>query len=378
MILPGATLGILGGGQLGRMTALAARELGYGVVVMDPDPECAARGVVDRVVVGDFGDAGAATMLARVADVVTYEIEKIGPSALDAVRTTTPLRPGPDVLAVVQDRLTQKEWLAAHGFPVAPFRAADSPAALAAAARALGSCRAKSRRGGYDGRGQYRVGRIDDALDAEAGRAWQGVGGAPCVVEAELDLEAELSVMVARTPSGAVALFPPARNWHVDGILDVSVLPGDLPAAAAARALEHTRAMAGAFALEGLLAVEWFVTRDGSVYVNELAPRPHNTFHTTRLACATSQFEQLVRAVCGLPLGDAEAVRPVALANLLGDLWRDGAPALADALALPGVQLHLYGKAPRPGRKVGHLLATGTTAADALAMVKEARRRIAG
>jgi 5-(carboxyamino)imidazole ribonucleotide synthase len=374
MILPGATLGILGGGQLGRMTALAARELGYGVVVLDPDPECAARGVVDRVVVGGFGDPAAAATLAAASDVVTYEIEKIGPVALDAVRSTTPLRPGPHVLAAVQDRLVQKEWLVAHGFPVGPFRAADSPAALAAAARALGSCRAKSRHGGYDGRGQLRLAAPEDAE-----RAWQVVGGAPCVVEAELDLAAELSVMVARAPSGAVALFPPARNWHVDGVLDVSVLP--LPGEtddAAARALAHTRAMADAFALEGVLAVEWFVTRDGGVCVNELAPRPHNTFHTTRLACATSQFEQLVRAVCDLPLGDPSAVRPVALANLLGDLWLHGPPAFARALELPGVHLHLYGKAPRPGRKVGHLLAAGATAADALALVVEARRRIAG
>jgi len=379
MILPGATLGILGGGQLGRMTALAARELGYRIVVLDPDPECSARGVVDRVIVGAFTDADAAAQLARASDVVTYEIEKIGPSALAAVQTSTPLRPGPHVLAVVQDRLVQKEWLTAHGVPVGPFRAADSPAALAAAARALGPCRAKSRRGGYDGRSQYQLtpAALAEGVDRAAERAWQAVGAAPCVVEAELDLAAELSVMIARTPAGAIALFPPARNWHVDGILDLSVLPGELPPDAAAQALEHTRAMSDAFALEGLLAVEWFVTRDGAVSVNELAPRPHNTFHTTRLACATSQFEQLVRAVCELPLGDTTAVRPVALANLFGDLWQNGTPRFERALELPGLQLHLYGKKPRPGRKVGHLLASGTSAAAALAVVAEARARLA-
>lgn len=369
-ILPGATIGILGGGQLGRMTAIAAREMGYRVMVMDPDRECAASGVVDRVIAGAFDDAAAAGALAAGSSVVTYEIEKIGVDALAAVQKHAPLRPGPRLLEVVQDRAVQKRWLMEHGFPVGDWRDVDSPAALAAAAAELAPGRAKSRRGGYDGRGQHRFASSLDDIDA----AWNSVGAQPCVVEREIDLAAELSVMVARRPSGESKVFPPAQNWHRDGILDVSVLPGDLPAAAVEEAKRHTIAMAEAFGLEGLLAVEWFLTRDGRVLVNELAPRTHNTFHATDLACATSQFEQLVRAICDLPLGSTDVVRPTALFNLLGDLWsNDRLPAFDEVLAIPGVRLYLYGKTPRPARKVGHVLATADTPAAALDKARQVR-----
>lgn len=369
-ILPGASLGILGGGQLGRMTAIAARELGYRVSVMDPERACAAGAVVDRVIVGSFDDATAAEALAAGSDVVTYEIEKIGVDALAAVQARVPLRPAPRLLEVVQDRAVQKRWLADHGFPVGDWRAVESPDALAAAATELGRARAKSRRGGYDGRGQHR---FSSSPPAEIDQAWNAVGAAPCVVEQELELAAELSVMVARRPSGESMVYPPARNWHRDGILDLSVLPGDLPAAPVAEAKRHTVAMADAFGLEGLLAVEWFLTRDGRVLVNELAPRPHNTFHATDTACATSQFEQLVRAVCDLPLGSTDVVRPTALFNLLGDLWTNGEPAFEKVLAIPGVRLYLYGKEPRPARKVGHVLATADTPAAALEKANQVR-----
>jgi len=373
-ILPGATLGILGGGQLGRMTALAARELGFGVVVLDPDPDCAARGVADRVVTGSFDDPVAADELARGVSVVTYEIEKIGLESLAAVQRHAPLRPRPEILAVVQDRAAQKRWLGAHGFPVGAWREADSEASLAEAARALGACRAKTRRGGYDGRGQARLTRAETAAGT-----WAAIGGQPCVVERELDLVAEFSLLVARRPSGETAVYPPAQNWHVDGILDVSVIPGQLPEHAIALATRQTRAMADAFGLEGVLAVEWFLTRDGEVLVNELAPRPHNTFHATQNACVTSQFEQFVRAVCDLPLGSVEMVRPTALANLLGDVFLGPRPpAIEQALAIPGVRLHLYGKEPRRYRKVGHLLAVEATPELAITRVREARRVLGG
>lgn len=373
-ILPGATIGILGGGQLGRMTALAARELGFGVAVLDPDPDCAARGVADRIVTGSFDDAGAAGELARGTSVVTYEIEKIGADARAAVERHARLRPRSEILSVVQDRAAQKRWLSSHGFPVGPWREADSEEALAAAARALGACRAKTRRGGYDGRGQARLARPDAAAGA-----WAAIGAQPCVVERELELEAEFSMLVARRPSGETAVYPPAQNWHVDGILDVSVIPGRLREHAIATATRQTGAMADAFGLEGLLAVEWFLTASGEVLVNELAPRPHNTFHSTQSACVTSQFEQFVRAICDLPLGATDVVRPVALANLLGDVFLGPRPpALEQALALPGVRLHLYGKAPRRYRKVGHLLAVETTAERAIARVREARRVLGG
>ena len=374
-ILPGATIGILGGGQLGRMTALAARELGYGVAVLDPDPDCAARGVADRVVIGAFDDPAAAAELARGAAVVTYEIEKIAVASLDAVREHAPLRPSPSVLEVVQDRAAQKHWLTAHDFPVGPWRQADSAAEVAAAVGALdGPCRAKTRQGGYDGRGQAQLASASDAT-----AAWQVIGAKACVVERELDLAAELSVLVARRPSGDCVVYPPARNWHVDGILDVSVMPGELPVDAVVTAMRHSEAMATAFGLEGVLAVEWFLTRSGEVLVNELAPRPHNTFHATQNACVTSQFEQFVRAVCDLPLGSVEVVRPTALANLLGDLWLGSRqPAIERALAIPGVRLHLYGKAPRKNRKIGHLLAVADTPDQAVERVREARRVLGG
>lgn len=373
-ILPGATIGILGGGQLGRMTALAARELGFGVIVLDPDPDCAARGVADRVIVGAFDDAEAAARLAREVSVVTVEIEKIAPAALAAVSKHAPLRPRAEILATVQDRAVQKRWLAAHAFPLGAWREADSEAALAEAARALGACRAKTRRGGYDGRGQARLARPETA-----GGAWAAIGAQPCVVERELDLVAEFSLLVARRPSGETVVHPPAQNWHENGILDVSVIPARLPDHAILTATRQTRAMAEALGLEGVLAVEWFLTRDGEVLVNELAPRPHNTFHATQNACITSQFEQFVRAICDLPLGSTELVRPTALANLLGDVFLGPRPpAIEAALALPGVRLYLYGKAPRRYRKVGHLLAVEATPEAAIARVREARRLLGG
>jgi 5-(carboxyamino)imidazole ribonucleotide synthase len=274
----------------------------------------------------------------------------------------------------VQDRAVQKRWLEAHGFPVGPWAPAASPVeAEAAAARLGGPCRLKAARGGYDGRGQARA-----KTAAAAREAFPALGGGPVVVERELDLELELSVLVARRPSGEVVLHPPARNWHEDGILDLSVLPGPLPAPAVARASEVARGIAATLGLEGILAAEFFVVAGGGLYVNELAPRPHNTFHTTEAACATSQFEQHVRAVCDLPLGEGTAFRPAALANLLGDLWLGRTPDFSRALAVPEVKLRLYGKEPRPGRKLGHLLATAETAEEALARVREARRILEG
>ncbi len=370
---PGATLGFLGGGQLGRMAAIAAREMGYHVRVLDPDPACAAHGVADAQVVAAFDDVEAARTLARTCDVVSYEIERIAPAVLEAVAAETALRPGAAVLAVVQDRDTQKRWLESQGHAIGPWRAADSAAALAAALAGFGApCRIKAARGGYDGRAQVRAVPGDDA-----GRLWAELGGGPCVVELELSLLAECSVLVARRPNGDTAVHPPARNWHEDGILDTSLLPSALPSAVETTARHVAQRIAEALGVEGLIVVEFFLAADGRVLVNELAPRPHNTFHHAEAACATGQFEQYVRALCDLPLGDTRLVRPAALANLLGDLWRDGRrPHVHAALAVPGTQLHLYGKAPRPKRKVGHLIARGDDAAEALALLAEARRRL--
>jgi 5-(carboxyamino)imidazole ribonucleotide synthase len=366
-ILPGATIGILGGGQLGRMTAMAARTLGYNIHVLDPDADCAAAGVADRVVAAKFDDADAAADLARNCQVITLEIEQIGVDALNAALRHAPVRPGPSVLAVIQDRGVQKRWLSSHGFPLGAYRDVTAGEHLAAAARDLGPLFVKSNRGGYDGRSQARV-----RSPSETAEVWASLGQRPAVAEQALDLEAELSVMVARRPSGETRVFPPALNHHERQILSWSVIPAPLPAEITKRAEEIARGIADQFQLEGILAVEMFLVRDGSLLVNELAPRPHNSFHETEVACSTSQFEQITRAVCDLPLGDPRVLRPGAIFNLFGDLWDNGTPPWERALSIEGIRLHLYGKrGARPGRKMGHLSATGDTAEDALKRVRQ-------
>jgi 5-(carboxyamino)imidazole ribonucleotide synthase len=373
-ILPGATLGILGGGQLGRMTAMAARSLGYHVHVLDPDPKCAARFVVERCVTAAFDDAEAAADLARGCSVVTLEIEKIATTSLEAAARFAPTRPGASVLTVIQDRARQKDWLAAHGYPVGPYRKAPTAESLSTALTDLGGqCFVKASWGGYDGRGQFETRTTEDAPTA-----WRELGEQLVVAERALELEAELSVLVARRPSGQMVVYPPALNHHEQRILAWSVLPGPIPPAVAQQAMDIARGIAADLGVEGLLVVELFLLRDGSLLVNELAPRPHNSFHATEVACLTSQFEQLVRAVCDLPLGSTEVVRPAAIVNLLGDLWLGPRPPAFDAaLAVPGVGLHLYGKAgARPGRKMGHLSAAGATPQEAVARVQEAMARL--
>jgi 5-(carboxyamino)imidazole ribonucleotide synthase len=370
VILPGSTIGILGGGQLGRMTAMAARTLGYHVHVLDPDAHCAASAVADRVVAAKFDDADAAADLAKNCDVVTLEIEQIGPEALAAAMRHAPVRPNPSILAMVQDRSRQKRWLAQNGFPIGDYRDVTQLDQLAAAHRELGALVVKANRGGYDGRSQVRVG---DASGLE--QAWSDLGHRASVAERALELRSEISVLVARRPGGEVRVYPPALNFHERQVLAWSVLPAPIDAALAARAESIAREIASAISLEGILAVEMFVVADDGLLVNELAPRPHNSFHETEVACSTSQFEQIVRAVCDLPLGDTRALRPGAIHNLFGDLWldHDGLPPFERALAQPGVRLHLYGKpGPRPGRKMGHLSAVGDTADDALARVRAA------
>ena len=369
LVVPPATIGIFGGGQLGRMTALAARTLGMRVQVLDPDADCAARPVVERVVAASFDDVDAARDLARECDVLTLEIEQIAPEALAAALEHAPVRPGPELLRIVQHRGRQKQWLADQGFPVGAYAHVDSAESLAAAATSLGkSLFVKVCQGGFDGRGQLRF----DGADAAG--AWESLGRRDAVAEQALDLELELSVLVARRASGEVVVYPPALNHHENQVLAWSVLPGELDPAIVAQAQLLARGIAERFALEGILAVEMFLVRDGRLLVNELAPRPHNSYHASELACPTSQFEQLVRAVCDLPLGIVEPVRPSAIVNLFGDIWADGRePDFAAALGVPGTRLFLYGKrGARPGRKMGHLAAIGDTPSDALRRVQRA------
>lgn len=369
IIPPGSTIGIFGGGQLGRMTSMAARALGYHIRILDPEPDCAARPVADGVITAAFDDPLGAAELAGASDVVTLEIEKIAPASLRAAALYAPVRPGAHVIEMVQDRGRQKRWLAEHGFSMGPYRDVHTAGHLASAVTELGGAVfVKSCSGGYDGRGQAWLDSPDDATSA-----WRAIGGGAAVAERALDLELELSVMIARAPNGEMAVFPPAVNHHEDRILVWSVLPGVLPPEVISEATELARAIAEAVGLEGLLAVELFLLRDGTLLVNELAPRPHNSFHATERACVTSQFEQHVRSVCGLPLGSTDIVTPAAIVNLLGDLWTDGQPLFERALRLPGVRLHLYGKTgARPGRKMGHLSAIGATAQVAVARAQEA------
>lgn len=361
------------------MTALAARSMGYRVHVLDPDAECAAAAVADRCVTAPFDDTDAARDLARQCDVITLEIEQIATAVIDAAGTHAPARPGAHVVGVVQDRARQKQWLERHGFPLGAYRAVNSASDIADAVRAFGECFVKSCRGGYDGRSQVLVKEAD-----AAGDAWRALGERPAVAERALSLAAELSVMVARRPGGAgggeTRVFPIALNHHERQVLSWSVLPAPLPRPVLQQATQIGRGIAEQLALEGLLAVELFLTASGDLFVNELAPRPHNSFHSTERACVTSQFEQLTRAVCDLPLGDTSVVRPAAIVNVFGDLWTGDAkppPPFDAALTDPVVRLHLYGKkGARAGRKMGHISAIGGSAWDALAIARAAAKRI--
>ena len=377
-VLPGGLIAILGGGQLGRMTAMAARTMGYRVRVMDPEAACPASFVVDETIVGPWSDAMSARRLAEGADVVTLEIEQIGVDALTAVAKIAPLRPGVEPIRIIQDRTLQKVWLAEQQFPVGPFKVVRSEAELHEAVQALGSrVFLKMGRGGYDGRGQARIGIDESASEEHVAAAWRILGGNPAVAEQALDLECEISVMAVRSPSGEVRSYPAARNHHENQILAWSVLPAGVSPEIESRAEALAAGIIDRLGMEGMLCVEIFVTRQGELLVNELAPRPHNSYHQSERGCVTSQFEQLVRAVCNLPLGSTELTTPAAIVNLLGDVWLKGKPDFAAALAVPGVRLHLYEKhTPRAGRKMGHLSAIGSTEEEALERVLEAKRRL--
>ena len=378
IIQPGGLLAILGGGQLGRMTAMAARTMGYRVRVMDPEPVCPASFVVDETIVGRWDDVDAARRLAMGADAVTLEIEQIGVDALIEVGRIAPLRPGVEPIRIIQDKTLQKTWLAENGFPVGPFRVVRSVADLHESLRALGGrVFLKIGRGGYDGRGQARIGIDAAATEASIADAWRSIGGQPAVAEHALDLDCEISVMAARNPSGEVLSYPAARNHHENQILAWSVLPAGVSPEHETLAEQLAADISARLGIEGLLCVEVFITKQGDLFVNELAPRPHNSYHQSERGCVTSQFEQLVRTTANLPLGDTALITPAAIVNLLGEVWIDRTPNFASALTIPGVRLHLYEKlSPRAGRKMGHLSATGATAEEALERVLEAKRRL--
>jgi 5-(carboxyamino)imidazole ribonucleotide synthase len=374
-LLPPATIGILGGGQLGRMLGFAARAMGYRIVVLDPDPDCPSAAIADQVIVGAYDDVAAARKIAVLSDVVTYELEHVGAGVVQAIAEMTPVRPGIEPLRVTQDRLAERRFVERAGIAVAPWRAVASTEALAAAAADLGTpLRLKAPTGGYDGRSQVRVAGAGDV-----GTAMVGLGrpvGTTLLAERELDFEAELSVIVARGLDGQAAIFPPARNLHDAGILVQSVAPAGLPAGVLREAVAIGLNLAAAMDLVGTLTVELFLLRDGSLVVNELAPRVHNSGHWTIEGAATSQFEQHIRAITGLPLGATDALRPTAMVNLLGTGEARSAELVGvdAALAVPETHLHLYDKRQVfERRKMGHVTATGTTTQEALDRARAAR-----
>ncbi len=369
-ILPGATVGVLGSGQLGRMFALAARRMGYRVHTFSPDTDTPTGQVADREVTAAYEDLDAVRDFARQVSVVTFEFENVPAETAAAVAEIVPVRPGGDVLHIAQNRLREKTWLARNGIPCAPFRHITALADLESALSQLGTPAILKTAGfGYDGKGQVR---IHSANEADA--AWQELGGQECVLEGFVAFEREVSVVAARNVSGDFAHYGVIENAHVHGILDVSVAPSLLGEGIAAEAVAITRAIFDTLDVVGTLCVEFFLTAGGRLLVNEMAPRPHNSGHLTIDAHVTSQFEQQLRAVCGLPLGSTQQLRPAAMANLLGDLWQHGTPNWAAALALPGVKLHLYGKEEaRPGRKMGHLTALADTPEEAERRVRQAR-----
>ncbi len=373
-ILPGSTLGVLGGGQLGRMFASEAKRMGYRVAVLAPTPDGPTAQLADLVIDAPYEDLDAVERLARASDVVTFEFENVPTAAADTANRHAPVRPSSHALHTTQNRLRERALLDKLGLPSAKHAAVREAADLEAAMRTVGTPAVlKSASSGYDGKGQRKV---EDETTGVA--LWEELGRQPCLYEAFVPFVAELSVVGARSMDGDMALYEPSRNDHVNHILDVSVAPGSFDSQVARRAKELAGAVFEGLDLVGVACVEMFLLADGGLLVNEIAPRPHNSGHLTIEACATSQFEAQVRTVTGLPMGAPDQVcGGAAMANLLGDLWSAAPPDWAAALRTPGVRLHLYGKSEaRPGRKMGHLTATAQSAEEAERLVRTARAQL--
>jgi 5-(carboxyamino)imidazole ribonucleotide synthase len=370
VILPGATLGVLGGGQLGRMFTLQARTMGYRVVVLEPDPASPAGAVADQQIRTPYDDERGLSRLAASCAAITTEFENVPAAALERLSRSSLVRPPVRSVATAQDRIAEKSFFQQRGFSTAAFRAVQTAEELRVAVTQLGSpALLKTSRFGYDGKGQATVHTLDDAL-----QAFERFGRAPCVLEERVDLDCELSIIVARGTDGEISTFPVGENRHRDGILETTVVPARISEQTAEAARAIAIGIAQALEYVGVLGVELFVARGGRLLVNEMAPRPHNSGHYTLDACSTDQFEQQVRTLCGLPLGQPWLLSPVAMINLLGDLWTAGEPRWAEALRRPGVRLHLYGKSEaRPGRKMGHLNCLARDADSALALALETR-----
>ncbi len=369
-ILPGSTLGVLGSGQLGRMFAIAARQMGYRVHTFSPDEDTPTGQVADKEIIAPYDDLDAVRDFARGVSVVTFEFENVPAATAEAAAGHAPVRPSGDVLHTTQHRLREKEFLSKHGFPVTPYRAVRSASDLEKTRKELGHpAILKTAAFGYDGKGQTKI-----ESDSKSPVEW--FDDSEHVYEAFVDFEREVSVVAARGLDGSFAHWGVIANDHVNHILDLSVAPADVPPNVVKEAVEIARGILEQLDVVGVLCVEFFLTKSGKLLVNELAPRPHNSGHLTIDASITSQFEQQLRAVCGLPLGDTRLHRPAAMAQILGDLWQNGEPDWSAALADSTIKLHLYGKSDsRAGRKMGHFTALGETAADAAKAVLAARDR---
>lgn len=356
VILPGGTIGILGGGQLGRMLAMEGRRMGYRIGVVDPVENCPAAQVADFFVQSELTNPQRVMDFVAQVDVVTIETELVPWMLLADIETGKATRPSSCVLAFIQDRLIQREFLQNHSFPQTPFASVKDHVTLMTAAQQVAfPAILKKRRSGYDGKGQIRVADMDHLNEA-----WRELSEVPAVLEAIVPFKMELSVVLARSLHGDIQLYPLAENAHRQNILHTTCVPARVDDAVRQHAEELAVSLAEALDYCGVMAVELFLLEDDTVLINEIAPRPHNSGHFTFGACVTSQFEQHLRAICGLPLGDASLMHPVVMVNLLGDLWRNGPPRWEHLLAHPQVRLHLYGKTqPAPGRKMGHFLLIG-------------------
>ena len=374
-ILPGSAIGVLGSGQLGRMFAIAARRMGYRVHTYSPDEDTPTGQVADMEVTAPYEDLDSVRQFASRVSAVTFEFENVPTETAAAAAECAPVRPSGHVLHIAQNRLREKMFLADAGLPVTPFRRIGSFEDLEIASLQLGMPAVLKTAGfGYDGKGQYTIHRGCELSDA-----WKHVGECEAVLESFIDFDREVSVVAARSERGEFVHFGIVENRHKDHILDITIAPACVSAPVQRDAIELAREILQKLDVVGVLCVEFFLRGDGSLLINELAPRPHNSGHFTFDANVTSQFEQQLRAVCGLPFGSVHQFAPAAMANILGDMWQQGEPDWAAAASAPNVKLHLYGKLEaRPGRKMGHLTAVAATPEQALKDVQAARRLLAG
>ncbi|MDT8387256.1 MAG: 5-(carboxyamino)imidazole ribonucleotide synthase [Thiogranum sp.] len=375
MILPDATLGVLGGGQLGRMFVQAARRIGYRVWVLDADPHSPAGSIADRHLVAPYTEASALREMSSQCAAITTEFENVPAETLAFLEARVPVRPGSGAVAIARDRIQEKTFIRTLGLATAPFVAVCTSEDLKqACTRIKLPALLKTAQLGYDGKGQFL---IENAADADHG--FRQLGEAACILEERVELQQELSVILARGVDGTMTVYPVGENVHVNGVLDTTSVPARISPAIAQQAVQMAQSLAVALDYCGVLAVEFFLTRSGELLINEMAPRPHNSGHYTLDACVTSQFEQQVRTLCGLAPGATTLLSPAVMINLLGDLWHSEPPPWQQLFQHPGAKLHLYGKRQaRQGRKMGHYTCLAAQLDDAAAMAEEIRRALLG